>query len=119
MNKNELRQLTAVTALNAMMSKSFFSICAVRDAGDLLNIPVRHSESYLILEALHCVDFNKMPTQLREQIPSLINDCLSCGPEFTFIVPTEKRTVELSLYFPENRPKPETPMKKFLGFLRR
>lgn len=32
-----------------------------------------------MLHALHCVHYEKMPPQLREKIPHLVNECLRQG----------------------------------------
>ena len=73
----------AIVAINEMMKKSFFSICAVDRAADVLGVRPR-KESYDMLHALHCVNFSSMPRSLQEKIPYLIADCLGDPPAFQF-----------------------------------
>jgi len=72
-----LHQQVAMTALNKMMRSSFFSICAINDAGLALGVEPRQHPSYDLLAPLHCVDWRAMPDQVRKAIPGLIMDCLS------------------------------------------
>lgn len=85
---DDLKQLSAITALNAMMEKGWFDICAIDSIGTMLGIDPKQCEAYRILRPLHCVHFNKMPDELRKAIPGLIRQCLSVEPTFRFEQPT-------------------------------
>ena len=82
-SSDDLKQLSAITSLNNMFEKGWFSICAIDTIAKMLEIDPK-CESYTILSTLHCVHFNKMPTILRDQIPNLIKDCLGVQPFFQF-----------------------------------
>lgn len=43
---------------------------------DLLKTGNRKSKVYKELSALHCVDYSEMPKELRNQIPTMINELL-------------------------------------------
>jgi hypothetical protein len=81
---SDLKQLSALTALNNMMGKGHFNICCVDSVGDLLGINPRGTHAYKILLPLHCVDWAKMPAELRDAIPGLIQECLGIAPVFQF-----------------------------------
>jgi hypothetical protein len=80
----DLKQLSALTALNNMMAGSHFSICTVDRVAEMMGKPLRGSEAYSILQPLHCIDWAKMPPQLREAVPGLIAECLGIEPSFQF-----------------------------------
>ena len=79
----ELKRLSAETALNHMMSSGHFSICAVRDAAKLLGVNPQ-GEAFDILHALHCIDWDKMPTTLRDAVPDLIEQVIGVQPTYVF-----------------------------------
>lgn len=81
---HDLKELAALTALNNMMGKGHFDICCVRDVGALLGVDPKAHPSFAILQTLHCVDYAKMPPQLRDAIPGLVQDCLGVSPTFQF-----------------------------------
>ena len=81
---NELKQQVVLTVLNTMMKSDFFSICAVRDAANLLGIPRSESDAWRALEALHCVHWNQMLPEVRKLVPVLIQEVLSEGGNHTF-----------------------------------
>lgn len=70
-----LKTLAAVTALNVMMQKNYFSICAIDSVAKMLGVNPK-SEAYDILLTLHCVDWDKMPKELKDAVPELIKECL-------------------------------------------
>jgi hypothetical protein len=80
----DLRQMSALTSLNAMMDKGYFSISTIDTVAQLLEVNARGTEAYRLLAPLHCVDFAKMPTELREAVPALIQECLGIAPVFKF-----------------------------------
>lgn len=85
---SDLKQLAAVTALNDMFQRGHLSICTIDSIGRMLGIdPKRGGDSYNILQSVHCVDFAKMPMELRDAIPGLIRDCLSVEPTYQFKQP--------------------------------
>lgn len=81
---NKLKELAAITALNHMMKGGHFSICTVDSVAEMLGVNCRGMEAYAILRTVHCIDFGKMPPELREAVPQLIRQCLNRGPEFQF-----------------------------------
>lgn len=81
---SDLKQLSALTSLNAMMEKSYFSISTVDSVGDMLGINPQKSEAYRIPHPLHCIDWSAMPKELRDAIPCLIQECLGVAPAFKF-----------------------------------
>lgn len=83
---NDLKMMAAITALNAMMQKGWLSMSTIDRVGEMLSINPK-GEAYRILAPLHCVDFDKMPRELVEQIPMLIQQCLSVTPTFQFKLP--------------------------------
>ena len=84
MDDNALRDASALTALNHMMRGGHFNICTIDSVAKLLN---RHPDAiaYSILRPLHCVNWNEMPTELRNEIPQLIQRCLGVEPSFQFV----------------------------------
>lgn len=67
------------TALNAMLKKGHFNICAIDQCAAILGATPKGSESYIMLNALHCVDWGEMPEAVRVRIPDMIHDCLLSG----------------------------------------
>lgn len=95
----DLKQLAAVTALNAMMAGARFNICAIDNIATMLAINAK-GDAYDLLCTLHCIEWGKMPIELREAVPGLIKECLSVGPVFKFknlepevidVAPSKKR----------------------------
>jgi hypothetical protein len=107
---SDLKQMSALTSLNSMMHKGYFDICTVDSVGELLGIKPREADAYLILRPLHCIHFNRMPQELRDAIPSLIQECLGVAPVFQF------RTLDPLVI--EIREPVEAPTPKRSGFLR-
>lgn len=91
----ELKQEIAITALNNMMRKSFFSICEVRDAANILGIPV-HGEAYNALKALHCVNYADMSPAVRQAIPHLIAECFNRPDIFQFQLPSQRNIIDMA-----------------------
>lgn len=79
----DLKKQIAITALNDMMSRGHFSICTIDSVAELLGVNAK-GEAYTMLRALHCVDWAKMPQDVRAAVPDLIRDCLGVGPVFRF-----------------------------------
>lgn len=82
---NDLKQMAALTALNEMLAGSSPSICTIDQVGRMLGIdPKRAGDAYQILHTLHCVNYSKMPRELRDQIPGLVQQCLGVETTFQF-----------------------------------
>lgn len=91
---DKLKNLAAMTALNKMLADGHFSICTVDRVAAMLNIRPA-GEAYNILNTVHCVDYAKMPTELREAIPDLIKECLGIDPVYQFKT-MERPVIEVS-----------------------
>lgn len=91
----DLKELAAVTALNDMMGKGWFSICTIDNVGKMLGRNP-HGEAYDILHSLHCVHFDKMPPVLRDEIPALIEQCLDCAPTHRFTTVQRHRVIDIT-----------------------
>jgi hypothetical protein len=90
----KLKELAAMTALNKMLADGHFSICTVDSVAAMLNVRPA-GDSYNILRTVHCVDYAKMPAELREAIPSLIKECLGIDPFYQFKT-MERQVIEVS-----------------------
>jgi len=73
---DELKHATVVTALNDMIRRGWFSISCIDNCAEILGISTRGSEAHTLLRALHCVEFAKMPPEVRAQVPELIKQVL-------------------------------------------
>ena len=91
----DLKELAAVTALNDMMGKGWFSICTIDNVGQMLGRNPR-GEAYDILRSLHCIHFDKMPPALRDEIPRLIEQCLNCAPTHRFATVQQHRVIDIT-----------------------
>lgn len=80
---SDLKQLAAMTALNDMLAGAHFSICAIDNVAKLLDVNPK-GEAYDTLHALHCINYDRMPPQLREAIPELIRACLGVETIYRF-----------------------------------
>lgn len=105
MDSENLKQLSALTALNSMMKKGHFDICCIRDVAQLLGVDPK-GDAYTLLHPLHCIDFAEMPRELREAIPRLIQECLGVAPTFQFVPGdlTLRRTVRIVDVEPDPAP---------------
>lgn len=65
----------ASTAIKNMLEAKTFSICAIRDVGQMLGINPEHTQAYKMLQPLHCIAYANMPSEVVEAIPQLIRDC--------------------------------------------
>ena len=91
----DLRDIAAVTALNKMMDQGWFSICTIDNVAKLLGRNP-NGQAYDILNALHCVHFDKMPPVLRDEIPALIEQCLDCAPTHRFTSVSRHRVIDIT-----------------------
>ena len=83
---SDLKQIAALTALNAMFRKKWFDICAVDAVAKMLGRDP-DCDAYRTLRTLHCVHFADMPKELRDAIPKLVAQCLDTEPVFQFALP--------------------------------
>lgn len=79
----ELKKMAALTALNDMMARGRFDICAIRSIAEMFNIKPA-GEAYVILQPLHMIYFDKMPAALRDAIPDLVQQVLGVAPVYQF-----------------------------------
>ncbi len=86
---HDLRQMSAMTALNSMMSGRFFDICTIDSVGKMMGVRPE-GEAYNILRPLHCIHWEKMPDELRDAVPDLIRQCLGVGPSYVFKTLTQE-----------------------------
>lgn len=80
---SDLKQLAAIAALNKMMSGGYVSISTIRTIAEMLSINPK-GEAFSILETLHCVNFDKMPAELRDAVPGLIKQILNIEATYQF-----------------------------------
>lgn len=92
---NDLKEVAAATALNVMMERGWLSICTIDQVAKLLGRNPR-GDAYDVLHTLHCVNFDKMPRDLRDQIPSLIQQCLDVAPTDRFATPRAGKTIDVT-----------------------
>ena len=110
MDKENLKNVAAMTNLNHMMRKGYVSICDIDKVAGLLGIDVKGSESYQMLSAMHCINFSEMPQEMREAIPVLIKELLQMDAAYQFQMPPRAGSITVVHVDPENKPG---------GFLRR
>lgn len=91
----DLKELAAVTALNAMMAKGWMDICTIRSVAEMLGRDPR-GDAFGILHSLHCIHFDKMPPALRDAIPALIEQCLDCAPTHRFTTVQRHRVIDIT-----------------------
>lgn len=80
---SDLKQQIALHALNEMMAGRHFSICTIDTVGEMLGIKPS-GPARAMLAPLHCLDWGKMPPEVREAVPGLIQECLGVAPAFKF-----------------------------------
>jgi len=77
---SHLQVQIAKTAIEHMLGKKHFDICAIDKVGKLLRLRPE-GLAYDMLSALHCVDYADMPVDVRTAIPGLIRDAFG-GEQF-------------------------------------
>jgi len=77
----DIKNLAAMTALNSMMQSPFFNICTIHNVAELMGVNPK-GEAYATLAVLHCIHWDKMPIELREAVPGLIQQCLGIAPSY-------------------------------------
>lgn len=87
------KAIIAITALNSMFEGSHFDICTIDNVAKMLAVhPER--DAYQQLRALHCINWNKMPRELRAAVPGLVQQALAGGEHVpVFSLATESSQV--------------------------
>lgn len=80
---DDIKQMVALTALNEMMQSRRFDICTIRSVAEMLRV-IPGGDAYAVLAPLHCIEYSKMPAELREAIPGLIQQVLGVAPAYQF-----------------------------------
>lgn len=62
-----LKGKATISILAQLQNNSYFDICAVRKSAELNGMVIPY-ELDTFMHSLHCVDYNKMPTELREYL---------------------------------------------------
>jgi len=79
---DEFKQETIRIALDKMLNDSgHFSICDVDKLANLIGTNPRSHPDYKVLNALHCVDFDKMSVEMKAELPNKIMNVLSASFE--------------------------------------
>lgn len=90
----EVKRTVVLTAVKNLLSESFFSISKMREIARLVGVPT-DGPAWKLLSPLHCVDYDKMPKELRDAIPHLINECLTASERVRADVGTALKGVDL------------------------
>lgn len=117
---SDLKQLAAITALNTMLKGRYFDVCTITKVAELLDIQPER-EAMATLRVLHCMDYDKMPQELRAAVPGLIHQCLAVTPVYQFPMPVlTKASFDLATVVCEQAPeaKAEPKRRGFLQLLR-
>lgn len=68
--------------LNLKVEKLFnekhFSICDLKEIGELIGVNVEQNPNYKNLRALHCINYSDMPAEVLNELQSKVIECLSC-----------------------------------------
>ena len=83
MNIERLQALAVVTALNKMLEANYFDICTVDAMLKVQRLPVG-GDVYDVLRTLHCVYSVRMPKELRDAIPEMLQEVLGVSPTYRF-----------------------------------
>ena len=100
---SDINMMIAETALDNMFKRGYLDITAVRTVAELLG-KVQQGPAWLQLSALHYVDFDKMPQELRVMVPDLIREALEM-PEFQFSLKPKVVTLSMVEEVPKARPR--------------
>lgn len=76
MNDEQLIHLSVLVSLNRMMTGNYLDLCTIDSAMKALG-RIPDGAAYTVLRQLHCVHWDKMPGELREAVPGLIERCLN------------------------------------------
>jgi hypothetical protein len=73
-------------------------------------------DAFEILRSLHCISFDKMSKELRDEIPRLIEQCLDCAPTHRFATVQRHRVIDITS--PAAEAEPERAEEPKRGLLR-
>jgi hypothetical protein len=76
-------EIITITTLNYLFKKNHFDICIIDSVANVLCIQPKREE-YILLHALHCIEYGQMPQKLLDSLPTLVRDCLSFPPAYQF-----------------------------------
>ena len=62
-----LKGKATISILAQLQNNRYFDICAIKEAAELNDIVIPYDLKNF-MSSLHCVDYNKMPTELREYL---------------------------------------------------
>lgn len=71
------QQMVIEVGLNRLLNGKYFSVCIVREIGEVLGVDVYDSPLCPQLRLLHCVDYCDMPPELVKRIPQMVLDILT------------------------------------------
>jgi len=71
----ETKQLIVQTAVKDLFEKDCFDICVLDKLLKIIDAR-KAGPAYDMLRLMHCVHYDKMPADLRDRIPHLVNECL-------------------------------------------
>ncbi len=69
------KDMVIKAAVLKLFDNNYFSICCLDTVIDLVGAR-KDGDAYKLLRAMHCVDYSKMPNDLRARIPLLVNEVL-------------------------------------------
>lgn len=70
-------------ALDKLLNDRHFSICAFDNIGEMLGVNVSQHPNYVFLNGLHCVDYNKMSAEIRNNLEAKMLECLRPSTNFS------------------------------------
>lgn len=82
MNDTQLAQLSALASLNEMMRSGKFYISTVTEVAKAIGA-VPDARALEILRPLHCMEISRMPAELQQALPKLIERCINV-PAYQF-----------------------------------
>jgi hypothetical protein len=77
-NQPATKRMVLQTAITKLFNAKHFSICDIDAMLDVLDVS-RNSEAYALLRTLHCIDYTEMPSELKRQLPQLVNEALTAN----------------------------------------
>lgn len=89
-----LQRLAAEAALRKMADQGHFSICTIDKIREASGLGRGSGEAYSTLSLLHCIDYGKMPAELRDALPGLIAAVLM-EPALDFSLSPKARELEV------------------------
>ncbi len=72
----DTKRMVVQTAVTNLFEQQYFNICSIDKILKILEAR-QGGRAYELLHALHCIHYDKMPQELRNRIPYLVNECLS------------------------------------------